>query len=114
MGEGSRGAYLSCAVSRRPILVRKTSGRNQTCSLLRKNSLLASFTMRGYVRRPTHHHDTTNRSFCHTVICVGSIAGAIENKRATIFGWPFEELRVMVLLTRAPPDFAKGSEAESE
>lgn len=91
--------YLSSLVSFLPILSLSTSGLNHTWSLRTKNSLPASRTIRGKVTKPTHHHERMNVSVCHLVRLYGSILSAVEKTRAMSFGWFFEELRVMVLLT---------------
>ena len=107
--------YLSRSVSFLPILSCKTSGLYQTCSFLRKNRFPASFTIRGNVTNPTHHHDIMNRIFCRKLMIDGSIDGSVEKMRATSLAWSLEELRVMELLIEPAlvRSGAKGSSALS-
>lgn len=76
--------YLSSLVSRRPMLSFRTSGRYQTCSFRRKNSLPASRMILGKVTKPTHHQEMMNLSFPQRSSVSGSIASWVENTRAMI------------------------------
>ena len=112
-------AHISSCVSFLPMLSLSTSGLNQTCSFLRKKSFPASRTIRGKVTKPTHHQAATNLNLLHPLSLQGSRLSAEEKIRAMSFGCCLEELRVMVLLTRATPALLlrlgeKGSLAESE